>query len=254
MGKADLYREKLRTLENWDAFLLKESGLPGPRGNLELAQAVADEGDAASFERYLTFDAERAPTNSPHEFLAFCGVVGLGRLVAARKRRHLKTLRACASDPRWRIREGVAMALQRVGNRDMDTLLREMEKWSEGNLLAQRAAAAALCEPRLLRERKHVEQVLQILNNITASIAQVENHKSDEFIALRKGLGYCWSVAVAALPEVGKRKMEKWFASKDRDIVWIMRENLKKDRLARMDASWVTKFKPAQDAKRAKGL
>ncbi|MCI0476819.1 MAG: hypothetical protein L0Y55_11270, partial [Anaerolineales bacterium] len=68
MTKTELYREKLRTLKDWDAFLLKESGLPGPRGNIELAQAVADEGDAALYTRYLTFDAARAPTNSPYEF------------------------------------------------------------------------------------------------------------------------------------------------------------------------------------------
>ena len=117
-------------------------------------------------------------------------------------------------------------------------------------MLEQRAAAAALCEPRLLRNRKQTEQVFVILDKITASIARVENRKSDEFIALRKGLGYCWSVAVAALPEVGKPKMEKWFASKDRDIVWIMRENLKKNRLARVDMSWVTKWQARLNARK----
>jgi hypothetical protein len=243
MNKTDQYREKLRKLKNWDAFLLKESGLPGPRGNLELAQVAADLGDQKLFERYLAFDATRAPTNSPYEFLAFCGVVGLGRLIAEGKRAHLKTLHASASDSRWRIREGVAMALQRVGDKDMDALLDEMDKWSCGNLLEQRAAAAALCEPRLLHERKHVARVLGILDDITASIARVENRKSAEFVALRKGLGYCWSVAVAALPDIGKPTMEKWFASKDRDVIWIMRENLKKDRLRQMDASWVTKWR-----------
>jgi hypothetical protein len=243
MNKAETYRAKLKTLKNWDAFLLKESGLPGPRGNLELAQAVADEGEAALYTRYLAYDAARAPTNSPYEFLAFCGVVGLGRLVAEGQTQHLATLRACASDARWRIREGVAMALQRVGDRDLDLLLREMKRWSAGNLLEQRAAAAALCEPRLLRDRKQTAQVFVILDKITASIARVQNRKSAEFIALRKGLGYCWSVAVAALPDLGKPAMEKWFASKDRDVVWIMRENLKKDRLARADASWVTRWK-----------
>jgi hypothetical protein len=124
----------------------------------------------------------RAPTNSPYEFLAFCGVVGLGRLAAEGQAQHLVALRACASDSRWRIREGVAMALQRVGDRDLDVLLREMKRWSAGNLLEQRAAAAALCEPRLLRERKQIEQVFVVLGKITASIARVENRKCAEFI------------------------------------------------------------------------
>lgn len=242
MNKTETYRAKLKTLKTWDAFLLKEPGLPGPRGNIELAQAVADEGDAALYTRYLAYDAARAPTNSPYEFLAFCGVVGLGRLVAEGQTQHLAALRARASDSRWRVREGVAMALQRVGDRDMTRLLREMKKWSKGNLLEQRAAAAALCEPRLLCDPKQIEQVFAILDTITASITRVEDRKSDEFIALKKGLGYCWSVAVAALPEVGKSRMEKWFASTDRDVIWIMRENLKKNRLARADASWVTKW------------
>jgi hypothetical protein len=154
----------------------------------------------------------------------------------------LKTLRACASDSRWRMREGVAMALQRVGDVDMDALLIEMGKWSEGNLLEKRAAIAALCEPRLLRERKHVERVLTILDNITASIAHVQDRTCDEFVTLKKGLGYCWSVAVAALPDVGKKTIEKWFNVDDRDIRWIMRENLKKNRLKKMDATWVEKW------------
>lgn len=35
------YRAQLHQLKDWDEFLLRHSGLPGPRGNLELAQAVA---------------------------------------------------------------------------------------------------------------------------------------------------------------------------------------------------------------------
>ncbi len=239
MTKADQYRSTLQNLDDWDKFLLKESGLPGPRGNLELAQVVADLGDEKRFERYLAYDAVKAPTNSPYEFLAFCGVVGLGKLLAQGQTKQFRTLQRSASDPRWRIREGVAMALQRLGEKDMDSLLRAMEGWSKGNLLEQRAAAAALCEPKLLNEKRHVHQVLSILNAITASVPKVQDRKSDDFQALKKGLGYCWSVAVAALPEEGKRKMEKWFSSHDKDILWIMRENLKKDRLARMDANWV---------------
>jgi hypothetical protein len=243
MSKTDEYREILRTLENWDLFLLRESGLPGKRGNLELAQAVADEGSEELFKRYLSFDPGKAPVNSPYEFLAFCGVVGLGRLLSEGKMEVLKTLRPYASDPRWRIREGVAMALQRLGRMDMDLLLQEMEQWSKGNPLEKRAAAAALCEPKLLREGKHIERVLQILDEITTSIQSTEDRKSDEFKALRKGLGYCWSVAAVALPDEGKKMMERWFSSDDKDVLWIMKENLRKKRLTRMDAGWVEKWK-----------
>ena len=82
VSKMQAYRRILASSEHWDAFLLQECGLPGPRGNIELARAVAEEGDRTLFDRYLSWDAEKAPTNSPHEFLAFCGVLGLGRLLA----------------------------------------------------------------------------------------------------------------------------------------------------------------------------
>jgi hypothetical protein len=96
-----------------------------------VAQAAADEGDEALFKRYLLFDAEQAPVNSPQEFLAFCGVVGLGKLLAQGKRGVLKTLHRCASDPRWRTRKGVAMALQRWGEVDDESLAGE---WGIGRL------------------------------------------------------------------------------------------------------------------------
>jgi hypothetical protein len=239
MTKVENYRTQLKTLKDWDVFLMKESGLPGPRANLELVQAVADVGDEALFARYITIDGE---TNTPQVFLAVCGVVGLGRLVVQGKRKYMKTLRAFASDSRWRIREAVAIALQRVGDADINALLDEMDKWSEGNLLEERAAIAALCEPRLLSNAKNTKRVLKILDDVTSSIAQEKNRKTEEFQVLRKGLAYCWSVAVVALPNDGKKKLEKWFACDDRDIRWIMRENLKKDRLRRMDATWVEKW------------
>jgi hypothetical protein len=241
-AKADAYREKLKTLKGWDALLLKESGLPGPRGNLELAQAVADEGSRAQFEHFLTFTPERAPTNTPGEFVAFCGVVGLGRLAAEGDTRLMPRLRGYASDPRWRLREAVAMALQRVGDADMDRMLREAEAWSTGTWLEQRAAAAGIAEPRLLTNPKHASRALRILDTITSAIAKSGDRKSDEFKALRKGMGYCWSVVVAALPAQGKKAMEKWLASQDKDVRWIMLENLKKNRLVKMDAAWVKRW------------
>ena len=243
MSKRDAYRAILREMADWDAYLLRESGLPGPRGNLELAQAVADEGDRPRFERYLAHGPDTAPVNSPYEFLAFCGAVGLGRLLAAGDDTVLAVLRRCAADPRWRLREGVAMALQRMGDADMPRLLAAMKTWARGAPLEQRAAAAALCEPRLLREPAHARATLQILDGITAAIPRMTDRRSDEFRALRQGLGYCWSVAMAALPTEGKPLMEKWLASPDPDLRWIMRENLKKARLERVDPEWVKRMR-----------
>lgn len=219
--------------------------MPGPRGNIELAQAVADEGTPGLFHRYLGFTAAEAPTNSPHEFLAFCGVVGLGRLLAEGDTTALRVLRRSARDPRWRIREGVAMALQRLGDVDIERLLREMQDWAGGEPLEQRAAAAALCEPRLLARPEHARETLRILDRITASVKTVEDRRSEDFRALRKGLGYCWSVAAAAFPGEGRPFLEKWFADPDPDVRWIMRENLKKSRLVRMDAAWVGEWRAA---------
>lgn len=181
--------------------------------------------------------------NSPYEFLAFCGVVGLGRLLSEGDTGLLKPLRGHASDPRWRIREGVAMALQRLGDVDMDRLITAMREWSRDAPLEQRAAAAALCEPRLLDQARHARAVLEILDQITASVEQAGDRRGEDFLTLRKGLGYCWSVAVVSLPGEGKALMEKWLVRPDKDVRWIMKENLKKARLERMDAVWVKKWR-----------
>lgn len=239
MSKSDTYRAKLASLSDWDAFLLQESGLPGPRANLELVKVAAEMSSEVQVQHWLTFKA-----NTPEEYLALCGTVGLGGWIALGKRKYIKTLRACASDSRWRIREGVAMALQQWGDEDFGAVLDELETWREGNLYEQRAIAAAVCEPRLLRATTknaaaNLKRVLKLLDSITRDFSKNKNRKADDFIALKKGLAYCWSVAVAASPDDGQRAMEKWFGSDDADVQAVMRENLNKDRLKRMDAAWV---------------
>jgi hypothetical protein len=240
--KTEAYRQQLGALRSWDQFLMSESGLPGPRANLELVQAAADEGTLDLFQRYLTYTPDRASTNSPEVFLVVCGVVGLGRLLAEGDAAQLAVLRGCANDPRWRVREAVALALQRWGDADMPALLQAMNVWARGTLLERRAAAAGVCEPRLLKQPKHAKRVLKLLDVITGSIVLESNRRVEEFKTLRQALGYCWSVAVAALPGEGKPSMEKWLVNLDADVAWIMRENLKKDRLKRIDAHWVREW------------
>ena len=240
VNKIDYYTEKLRSLDDWDSYLQKESGLPGPRGNLELAQAFADLGNEEKIQSYISIEQEKAPVNSARMFLTFCGVVGLGTLINEGKMQYLSRLRRFASDSRWRIREAVAMALQRIGDADIEVLLEETAKWSKGNLYEKRAAIAALCEPRLLISEKVAASTLDILDQVTTAFAKSENRRSQDFEALKKGLAYCWSVAVAANPEGGKKLFEKWIRTKDKDIAWVMKQNLKKNRLLKMDSVWVS--------------
>ena len=168
------YREILRALDNWDSYLLQGSGLPGPRGNIELARVVADEGNLELFLRYAASAANRAPANSPYEFLAFCGVLGLGDWWP---RATPSCFPPCGVTPRIRA-GGFARRWPWLSS---DWV---MSAWSD-------------CWRR------------------------------EVFRVLRQGLGYCWSVPVVALPEAGKALMEKWSADPDKEIRWIMKENLK---------------------------
>jgi hypothetical protein len=235
MTKLNAHRQTLKQLNDWIPFLLKESGLPGPRGNLELAHVVAQKGNKKQFEKFLSFEAKE---NTPEVFLVFCGVVGLGKL-AAGEPGLFDRLRPYASDTRWRVREAVATGLQLAGDQDMDLLLKEMQTWSRGNWYEKRAAAATLAEPRLLKQPKQVKKALQVLDKITASMEAADHAKDESFKVLRQGMGYCWSVVVVALPEAGKPIFEKWLHSQSEDIRWMLKENLKKNRLIKMDANWV---------------
>ena len=224
-ARAEAYRAELRALNEWEPYLKKHSGLPGPRANLELVAAVAEEADPDRLWRYSASD---------DEFLALCGTAGLGRLALLEPDTVLKWLREKASDPRWRVREGVAIALQRIGREDMDRLLAEMEEWARGDFYVQRAAVAGLCEPALLRTNAYAVAVLAVLDEITHSLTAVAaaERKDEGFRVLRQALGYGWSVAAAAAPDNAVPYLEKWLRFADKDVAWVMKSNLAKSRMA----------------------
>lgn len=232
MTRVDFYRNILEQLPEWEAYMLSESGLPGPRGNLELAKAAVDLGKREQFMNWLRVPLAESPANSPQEFLVFCGVAGLGKLAAESETSVIEMLRSYSSDPRWRIREAVAFALQRIGRADRDLLLETADHWVKGNRLEQRAVIAGLAEPDLLTDRRTALVLLQYLNQVTSSLPDAGERKSEEFRVLRQALGYAWSVAAAALPKDGIPMMKSWLENVDKDISWVMKENLKKKRLA----------------------
>ena len=237
MGSREVYAHELRHLgaAQWLGYLGERSGLPGPRGNIELAQAVADVGVPAFFDRLIETD---------DEYLVFCGVVGLGRELAedadtdeARAEAEHR-LRRHATDVRWRVREAVAMALQRLGDADLARLLDVVRRWADDDdPLVLRAAAAAICEPRLLREPAAAAAAVAVCEQATRALVAVpaDRRQDPDVRTLRQGLGYCWSVAVAADPAEGLprfRALSDGPFGSDPDVVWIVRENSTKARLA----------------------
>jgi hypothetical protein len=225
------YREALRSLprSQWAAYLTEHSGLPGPRGNIELGQALADEADAHLVDELLA---------TGDEYLCFCGVLGLGRQLAeASDQRVERGLRSYAADGRWRVREGVAMALQRLGDADLDRMLSVVQDWAgDGDPLVQRAAAAGVCEPRLLTGAAAAAVAVDVCDRSTRALAARPSgqRRSDGVRVLRQGLGYCWSVAVAADPSAGLPRFRALADLHDPDVDWIVRENAKKKRLANL--------------------
>jgi hypothetical protein len=239
-------REELRV------FLQKNSGLPGPRGNLELAHSFADAVTHMRLEDWqwefllelAATSASKAPVNTPKEFLPFCGLLALGALYGnglprPRRRAALAALKAAASDKRWRTREAVAQGLQLIGERDLPALREIVTDWlPESSLLEKRAIAAALAHPPILKDPELALFSLEVSRTILASVTRLDakSRKDEAFKILRQGLGYSLSVFVQHCPAEGFALMRKSAAVQDPDMAWIIRENLKKKRLSEMHA------------------
>jgi len=163
-----------------------------------------------------------------------CAVVGLGRLWADGHDVE-SALRQNAADARWRVREGVAMALQLLGERDAAAWRAECISWAAGAPYVARAGIAGICEPRLLKEPASADAAVQACGIATATLQAVApaRRRDDDTRVLRQALGYCWSVAVAAAPEAGLPRFEA-LDTADSDVAWVVRENRKKARLQRV--------------------
>lgn len=259
MTKRDEHLADLRALsrDEWEAYLRDHSNLPGPRGNLELLDALGaavEDADEPLLHAWAVIEPNDAPVGDPGEFVVAAGIVGIGALLAGRVREGargataastpdarqewLALLHACASDPRWRVREAVAMALQRLGGADIATLLPVLDGFAaDPDPLVRRAAVAAICEPALLRTALATGRAIELLDRVTAGIAALPagERRGDGVVALRKALGYGWSVVIAADPTRGWPAFERWAEAEDRDVRWIVRENLGKARLVRLD-------------------
>lgn len=217
----------LRALSRADqlAFVEAHSGLPGSRANLGLVSAVALVAEP---------DLIAALEASDGEYPLMCAAAARG--LHADEPRNIEPLRTHAVDERWRVREGVVIGLQMLGDTSIPSLVRIAQEWvNDPDPLVQRAVVAALCEPQLLREPTAVRAALDACRAATEWLIERADHRRSDSGArtLRQALGYCWSVVVAADPDTA---LPVFLAldTTDPDIAWIVRENRRKKRLARI--------------------
>ncbi|CAG0942719.1 hypothetical protein BROC_01975 [Candidatus Brocadiaceae bacterium] len=188
--------------------LLENSGLPGPRGNLELLHSFTKNATANEINECLTFYKDDL-INSPEEFVVMCGVVGLCIQNKNDIKGILRKIRSYASHNSWRIRESVAIGIQEIAEKNMSEIILNLKKWMDGNDFEKRAIVAALCEPKLLKEKSEIIEILEILHKITIGFEKINGKLSDSQNSLRKTLGYGWSVAIVSLPNEGKFEKEE---------------------------------------------
>ncbi len=226
-------------------YLVSNSNLPGRRANLELAEAFAEvvedyfvkgpERLWALCLKLIEVSSDEAPVNDPKEFLPFCGVWaigGIGSISSEFFEKALSFLKELANDPRWRMREAVAMGIQKLIEKESKNTLKELEGWIvKDNWFEMRAVAAGVAEPALLRNKQAARQSLELHKKIFDQIVTSKERKSEAFKKLKQALGYSLSVVICAVPKEGFGYVYQLIDSKDVDILWIVKENLKKNRL-----------------------
>lgn len=229
--------------------LLENSNLPGPRGNLELLYQFAHFGTPDQVTACLNLNkVDQSINNSPEEFGVMCGVVRTCMVKKDRLQELIIELRGYANHSSWRVREAVCIGLQEVAKvLGTAQIYDAIKGWSRGSDFEKRTFVATLCEPALLKDNASNVKILDALNEITQGFEGVVAKLDDGQTSLRKALGYCWSVAIVHEPEYGKAIFENLLQrTLDKDankhILWVIKENLKKNRLVKLDAQWVERL------------
>ncbi|MBE6482840.1 MAG: HEAT repeat domain-containing protein [Actinomyces ruminicola] len=210
---------------DWSAYLNRHSGLPSPRANIELIAAAALTADPDTIEELLADGGE---------YTTACAAAAIGYRAADEE--FERRARRLATDGRWRVREAVTIGLQLLGDSDLQTLVSLVRSWADDeDPLVQRAAAVAICEPRLLRTAEAARIAIEVCQRTTDHLIAlpVQARKTPAARTLRKSLGYCWSVAVAADPGAGLPVFAALDVG-DPDVAWIVTQNRRKKRLSKL--------------------
>lgn len=237
-------------------YLIDHSSLPGRRANLELIGAFADvvaalcsAPDVSLNRSYVSMewllmellnryppDVFGSDPDSPLQMPQLCAMVALGEWAVAF--RHIEfgaaALLGQAGSPLWRVREAVAMGVQRMLAAQWNSVIRRLNRRAiDATAWEWRAIVAGVAEPGLLTDLARALDALDLHSAALAYLRRLspDARRGDPARVLRQALGYSISVVTAAAPAVGFAQMHAWAAWDDPDITRILRENTTKKRL-----------------------
>jgi hypothetical protein len=218
----------------------------GTRANLALILAFADACAARPqveimpvLEQWLNTPISVAPVNTPAEFPVACAAAGVAARLAvddAGRGRLAEILEKGARDQRWRTREGVVLGAQRAGERTPEIVAKLAKSWgSFPDPFLQRAAVAILAHQPILKDPEISRMALDLTGEILAKLQALPPalRKTEGNRVLEQALGYVISMFVAALPEEGFARMERWLMEADEPTRRIINTNLGKARLTK---------------------
>ena len=218
-------------------FLIANSGLPGPRGNLTLA---------AEASRLIARDwiAKRGFlkclivgwSTSGDEYLMFVAHSAIGHILSSNSGEEdwaVPILYEANFSKLWRAREGVTFALEALLENRADLALRLIEEWCKSqDPIVVRNSIVALAHPTQLRRNRVQLDALERYNGIGMEMVAKPKNAGDDVKMLAKSLGFTLSVAAEA-DEDYLAQFEKWIDGNVKVWRTIIRENLTKARIAK---------------------
>ena len=125
------------------------------------------------------------------------------------------------------------MGLQRMLPANEAATLEALDRWLDGGEpYPARAVVAALAEPPLLKRSSLADAAAELHEKAVATFLAMADRRSAPVRTLRQALGYSVSVVATVRPEPMFTLLEALARGDDPDGYWIVRENLKKRRIA----------------------
>jgi|GEM_PF-1640777 len=251
MNKRNKYKGILSNIYNngFDKikdYLINNSNLPGPAVNLSLSYAFADLIKDIEYSQGMyniitdwLVNYDEVDVNEPKIIIPVSVIQALGEIfnkisINQIKNEIIDRFKYYSNDKRWRIREAVCFALQRIGENDFNAINKIFLRWiNNASLLEQRAIIVSLAHYPILNKKDNILFSLEISEVILNNILKYEDKKNEDFRIIKKALSFTLSVYVSKLPDDGFKLLEKWAKVDDKDIKDIIKSNLKKSRLSK---------------------